>query len=169
MCKSCLQKWLNPAPLNFPDHNRKSYLVIIMQHVTAACTWNVCMCVCVSRWVVLLLEWNYCFASSLSFTSLLVECFLLFIFSPLKRREFSAEWFVFLRPTKLLQSLGGVLWLAFSLKDNPAHSLAHPLCNQVQQKLARSRSLCPNKIYSCYSPFCDPITSRKHQSYIKIH
>lgn len=46
--------------------------------------------------------------------------------------EFSAV----LKPAKLIQNLGGVLWLAFSLKDNPAHSLAHTLCNHVQHKLS---------------------------------
>lgn len=46
--------------------------------------------------------------------------------------------------------LGGVLWLAFSLKDNPAHSLAHPLCNQVQQK--------PLAVVACVLTKCIAVT-----------
>lgn len=53
-----------------------------------------------------------------------------------------------LRPAKLIQSMGGALWLAFGLKGNPAHSLS--LCRSC----SRQDSVEPlRKVGGCFRAF----------------
>lgn len=66
--------------------------------------------------------------------------FLLFIFSLLSP-ELSVFYKVVsvLRSAKPIQSLGGVLWLAFRLKDSPAHSLAPRCVIKISRKAQREQ------------------------------
>lgn len=87
----------------------------------------------------LLLELNCCLRLvGLSFLSLPPLYFLLH--SAVDRQCFSRVVYVFEALAKLIQSRGGALWLGLSLQEQPtARWLALPLCNQVEQKFARSR------------------------------
>lgn len=79
------------------------------------------------------------------------ECLLLFIpSSPDHELQVICRRVYVLRPAKLIQSLGGVVWLASSLNDNQARSLAHTPYNQVQHKQYAILHV-PSKIHGCDS------------------